>query len=468
MSAKPNDAMSACDPQLKTSDCLVEFFFWTGTCHVPEAELLRYGTDGNAGTLLESRLETEASKFLDHFLALRPTDSECSFKTASDRQAKIISQLIDATGQSFDPIAGEERATGLKARFGSNRIELATRKLIEASRIRMGFLANPNVPGVVKPKKLFTPEIQAILDRLEQRRKDLARNARKAPRKERDTLNCQLGELEASGELLASYSPDASAPYSGILADPTKDHCGSTTADMVKILAERNSEQGLKITNCTGATCSATVTIPPYQRATFSASVLGHHPTPRIAFNVSFFGDPEVPANSVGYVTRSDAKATDAKPKSQFNLQLGGAAMVSMDPNLTLEDGDTAVTGQIRHLGGNGSLSFQYTGPVEAGATIQFKKGDFQDNSSKQLEVSQYQAKVYGPSRVVLQYGRIPFATPSSAIAINVTGEGAQLLKDRWSLGYIVRRESETGTADRRNKDSDLWVAQFKNQTFHE
>ncbi|HKI00871.1 MAG TPA: hypothetical protein VKK31_02710 [Thermoanaerobaculia bacterium] len=494
MAAKPT-TLTACDPLLKTPDCVVEALFWTAACrlghlfnesrdkprgdHLGEEarddELLRYAHDGNSSPILERGLDVEAPKLLDRLLALQPADPVCDLATASGHQARIIGRLNISTESRplLDPIAGEARTTGLKARFGAARVELAKRKLIETIRARMGFSSSPNVPLLGKnrkPQDLFQPELQAIFGKLESRREDLAGMERGAEDATKAILNCQLRELESAGKLLASYSPDVSVPYSGVplsLVGPPNEHCSNMNANMMlKILAERNNEQGIEIANCTGTICSATATIPPYQRATFSPSVLGHHPTPRIAFNVSFFGDPEAPANAVGYVTRSDASITDEKPKSQFNLQLGGAASLAVEPNLNLEESETAVSGQLRHLGSSGSLSFQYTGPVEASATVQFKSGDFQDSSSKQLEASQYQVKVYGPSRTVLQYGRIPFATPSSSIAINVTGEGVQFLKDRLSVGYVVRRESETGTADKRNKDSDLWFAQFKSQPF--
>lgn len=82
-------------------------------------------------------------------------------------------------------------------------------------------------------------------------------------------------------------------------------------------------EKGIEITDCesraASTICSASATISPNQRATFSPSLLAHHPTPRIRFTVSFFGDEDVPANAVGYVTRGDAREAEEKPESQSN-----------------------------------------------------------------------------------------------------------------------------------------------------
>lgn len=504
--AKPTDLVT-CNAQLKSADCIVEAVFWTAGCRFPDDVLLAFAREDleeKSRIDLESYIREEAKEMLDRLLDPDPVDPDpqCDLPMASGHQARIVGKLtISATSPPLlDPIAAEAGSAGLKARFGAARVDLAKNELIKAIRTRMFFPELPNetlrdpetkkelLDEYGKPLR-FQQEIRDVFRKLETRREQLTDEEESKPSAE---LQCRLREVEAAGRLLASYSPDASVPYSGIprslLGDPAVPSCderrtkravaeakaeGAARAeameeeqrDTIKILTERSNEQGIEITCASATACSATATIPPYQQATFSPSVLAHHTSPRIAFNVSFFGDPESPANPVGYVLRSGGGPLDAKPKNTFNLQLGGDSSFSRDPAIT-QDVNEPISGQLRHLSGSGTLGFQYSGPVEASATVRFNTGDFGGTASRQLETSQYQAKVYGPARVVLQVGRIPFANPSSSIAIHVFGDGLQLIMDRWNVGYVVLRESEAGTANRRNKDSEVAFALLKNEPF--
>jgi hypothetical protein len=417
-------------------------------------------------------------------------------------------QADPSTGQGKDDAVAfsyEVKSAGLKARFDDARVNLAKKTLTAAIREEMDFLEPKpeerkwyHKLGLRKAPARFTGRIKEVFEKLEETRDELIQESRRASGDEKGIYECKLREVEAAGKLLASYGPDAVVPYSGLPytvfddklgaddpAAPTNKDRGEQCVKLAHLYIRRGeesptpaqmmrsensarvSEQGIEITGCssdgTATTCAATATIYPYQRATFSPAMLQHHPQARIRFTVAFFGETEVPANANGYVLRVDAQAADEKPKSEFNIQFGGDATSAREP-------DKAAALGLRHTGATGTLGFIYTGPVEASATVQYKTGDFGgDPASTKLDATQYQAKVFGPKlfdryAMTLQYGKLPFARPSSGIAVNVFGEGAQFAVGSASLGYVVLRESDNPelVADTQNDDSDLWMLQIK------
>lgn len=493
---------------LRNSSCAAEMLFWTATCEVPIVDLVSFAESGEGEDRIRGTVEEQALPLLNKlFVDEKDTSFEpsCPFAKAEARQQVVLCKLespksdecmdrycksedpkkpssectdfetqkvekakkvtlarTEASAPPVDKYAELQRISGLKARFAAARVAMAKTAIQDAITAK-----------VTKLKTRITPAFTL----LETARADLARSAKRARKGPNEGYyQCRLHDVEAAGKLLASYGLDSSVPYSGLPESLTKGGeklCANMKdgnrdpmvlrTEMERILAERTSEQGIEITDCqtngTSNTCTATATIPPYQKARFSPSVLRHSPEPRIQFTVSFFGDTEVPANANGFVTRGDAKKEDKKPKSKFGVQVGGDTSTSFNP-------DKAVSGQLRHSGANGTLAFQYTGPVEASATLQYKKDDFGGlpaAASTQVQASQYQAKVYGPLGVVFQYGKIPFAQPSSGIAINVSGEGMQVITGPTSVAYVVARESDTGAADKQNHDHDVWLVQVKN-----
>lgn len=486
---RPRDFNTHLMTYLQNGGCIAELVFWTATRH--QDNLARFARfQGEEDERLIEKDLIAARDLLDRLFDVGkvPFPTESERKAAEARQAEIIALLSPATlqreDQEFESTAHpgssagdsaqvavesfsyEAKGAGLAARFAEARIRLAKKALVEAIREKMGFPKSG--------KDRFTPEIRKVFKDLQERNEDLAWQERHAAKEDRRLFQCKRREAEAAARLLASYSPDSSVPYTGIpdsirlnkLGDP-KD-CARIGIDP----EVGRDEEGIEITDCeqdgSSTKCSARATIRPYGKATFSSSILGHHPEPRIRFTVSFFGETEVPANPNGYVSRGEVQKKHKRPKSTFGLQLGGDASSALEP---ADD----FAGQLRHTGANGELSFQYSGQVEASATLQFTTGDFGEatppaepggepgDPPSEVKAKQYQAKVYGPQGIVLQYGDVPFAKPSSGIAVNVTGEGVQLIYRSASLAYVVLRESAEGQADIKNRDSDLLLLQLKN-----
>jgi hypothetical protein len=463
--AKDTSLAQQCGPLLKGSDCIVETLFWRTACRRDDrSELLRFARQieqPNDG--LRDAVKKEATELVNELLG-ESAAAACSFESIKDLQERVDEELtvVPELRPFIDPIAAEAKSEGLRARFAAERVQLAKAALQEAIGKKM--------------KDEVDAKITPVLNNLEMRRKDLQKEEKFG--NPDGFLQCKLRELEAAAKLLTSYGLTAKVPYSGIPATLINDDpCPQVDEEQARSMREERAiEQGVEITDCksdaASTTCVATATIPPYQYATFSPSILAHHPKPRIAFTVAFFGETEIPANASGYVIRAGASAADKKPERAFSLSLGGDASSSLDP-------DEDVEGQLRHTGGSGTLSFLFTGAVEASATLRFKQGDFGGPAdSNEIEASQYQGKVFGHKirhfreisllsnqAISFQYGRLQFAKPSSGIAVSVFGEGLQLALGPASLAYVVLRESDSleGVADTQNDDSSLWILQFKN-----
>ncbi len=482
--AQPTSLADHCDSVLKGSDCIVETLFWRAACArdnpANHAELLEFARRNEAPPEgLRDAVKTEAEDLVKEFFGpQRSKPVTCDFQGIKGLQDLVNKELpVTSPLGPIDPVAAEAKSTGLMARFGANRAKLAKKELQDAISARMD------------EEKLKTA---SVLVALEGRRKALQKDEK--PGDMDPILQCRLREVEAAAKLLTSYGLGFKVPYSGIPAtlasgqscatyrQPQGEEARSMPADQAQrtqarnIRAERASEQGIEITDCKTAgsstTCVATATIPPYQYATFSPSILAHQPKALIAFTTAFFGETEIPANANGYVLRAGETAAGNRPEKAFTLSLGGDASSALDPN-------DEVQGQLRHTGSSGTLSFLFTGTVEASATLQFKQGDFGGPvDSNKIGASQYQGKVFGhkpkvfenirllkDQAISLQYGRLQFAKPSSGIAVSVFGEGLQLALGSASLAYVVLRESDNPKeiADTQNDDSSLWILQLKN-----
>lgn len=201
----------------------------------------------------------------------------------------------------------------------------------------------------------------------------------------------------------------------------------------------------------------------------FPRAILERRSDRVIQFTVSFFDEAEPPANATGYARLSTRPRLELSadepdetisnvvpPKLLFNFGGDAGADYALPKN--------AVDSHVRRTTGASSLGFQYIGPFDLSATLQFKKGEFGGAAStNQVQASQYQAKVFGPIGSVLEYGRFVFAKPSSGIAMSETGEGLRFSLNRGSIGYLVRRESDNPTtpgADEHDRDSYVLIGQ--------
>jgi hypothetical protein len=467
--AKDTSLALQCGRYLKGSDCIVETLFWRAACERNNRpELLRFARQNDRGEL-RSVIKAEAGELVNELLGERTAAATCNFERIKDLQERVIEELtvVPDLKPFIDPIAADAKSEGLKARFAAERVQLSKKELLDAIRVR------------IEEKEEEKAKVTSVLNHLEERRSAL----QNAENREGSSafLQCQLRELEAAAKLLTSYGLGSKVPYSGIPATlVTGERCEAyhqaTVSEARSMRVERAGEQGVEITDCkaeaSSTICVATATIPPYQYATFSPSILSHQPRMRIAFTVAFFGETEVPANAKGYVIRPGASTTDKTPEKAFTMSLGGDTSSALDPSKDIR-------GQLRHTGNNGTFSLLYTGAVDASVTLKFKQGDFGGAvDSNKIEAAQYQGKVFGhkikhfenfrllrDQAISLQYGRLQFAKPSSGIAVSVFGEGLQLALGPASLSYVVLRESDSlkDIADTQNDDSSLWMLQIKN-----
>jgi hypothetical protein len=451
---------------LDKADCVVETLFWVAACEtrggVTDTDLAQFVESGEPPAALPANLKVDAKVLVDHLFGI-PTSGyawpRCPLEDMDVRRTRFLETLTIASTATrpIEAIAAAARTAGRKERFEEERTKLAREALLVELRERIGHQ--------------MTTTLAPIFERLEGLRKAYEAQMDAAAPADVVVLQCKLREVEAAGKLLRSFGSDSEVPFAGLpLTLTTGADCDQAQAQALatgtyqqaiqQTLQTRAAEQGIEISECdrdaTPMVCVATATIPPYQSVVFSAAILAHHPQPRIRFNVSFFGETETPANPNGFVRRADAKPSDQKPKSQFAFTFGSDASVQLDP-------PADVAGQRRHSSASGALTFQHTGPFEVSATLQYKRGDFGvQPASNQVEATQYQAKVFGLAGLVFQYGKTLFAKPSSGIAVSLTGEGFQGAWGFGSLGYVINRESDAGTADRQDDDHDVWIGQVK------
>ena len=456
---------------LDTAGCVVETLFWTAACNISNDELKLFVEAARPPHQLTQNLQQDATALVDHLFGL-PTSSHawprCDLESVRVRRSAFIANLsvsYDGT-LPIEKIAAAAEMAGRKERFDEERTKLAREALGNELKARLG-----KQIGTDKT----TGGLENVFKKLEQHRAlfEAAQN-NSARQADIARYQCRLREIEAAGKLLRSYGTDFDVPFAGVPASLSDANAAcnaqqygskssqALTEEIRQSLIARASEQGIEVTDCdrdaSPMTCMATATIPPYQSAAFSSGVLAHHPSPRIRFNVAFFGEPDPPSNATGYVLRSDAKPSDKKPKGQSSFGFGSDASMLLDPT-------TELRGQLRHTAASGTLTFQHSGPFEVSATLQYKRGDFGgvlQPVEKKVEATQYQAKVFGLGGMTLQYGNTVFAKPSSGIAVSVAGEGFQAGWGYGTLSYVLKRESDFGQADSDDDDHHVILGQLK------
>ncbi|HVT19220.1 MAG TPA: hypothetical protein VHQ90_23950 [Thermoanaerobaculia bacterium] len=223
-----------------------------------------------------------------------------------------------------------------------------------------------------------------------------------------------------------------------------------------------------------GLRCSPKIIVPPGARVPVSKAIMNVAPqNGLLTFTVSFADTADIPSNSTGYL--QTAKEWPEPPDStqwRYSAQLGA----SWDPDTgkaaenKMFSRDQPYAGDtLQHFVGAGNLkiSQKLGSRASATATLGFKKGDLgEKDTTRQVNVPEYALNLYGGSGLQLLFGKYTLATPSSGIAVNAIGEGFELRYSTYSLGYLIKRESTTGEAERSNRDNRLLIAQMKNRPF--
>jgi hypothetical protein len=433
--------------------CLVESLYWDAVCALcrqPSAQIddahdeLDKHLENGARALIQNIMTAEANAKIVQF----PDTTNCSIarKVLSEKKPLVMTDEpgvpdcgADVTafspGGALDAALYKTAEASTLKQFAHDRFELAKQALIAAATEEL-------------TETLVMPRIKEIRTVLESEYNDASRR--------RDTGRAEAVEMAA--KLMSSYSADSPVPF-------------PWTARRVNRIGERRGprrtnitaigDSGVSIDECTksdGVTkCTASATIPPNQEVRFSHATLRHNPKSLVRFKVSFFGRTTPPPNSTAYVALSDAPE---KIPSEFAIGLGvdGASAYDLPKNLD---------GHNRHTSGTGTTSIEFAGGVVDGSVaLIFKSGDFGGpDSSRAVNLDEYQAKVFGPKHLTLQYGQFQFARPSSGIAVSETGEGVLVAYKKVAASYIIHRESDEPDESISTQDDDYYVSmlQMKN-----
>jgi len=220
--------------------------------------------------------------------------------------------------------------------------------------------------------------------------------------------------------------------------------------------------------------CTPKLIVPPEGAQRVTGAILNLLDKGTATFTVTFENSADIPSNSTGYLQTAET-STEApdSTKWQLSAQIGSA----WDPDTgkkaekkTFDTNSPFQGDRLQHFSGVGNfkVSQRLGNRATASATLGFKKGDLgEKDTTQQVTVPEYMVDFYGLSDLQLVFGKYTLAKPSDAVAVNVTGEGFELRLPRsFSLGYLVKRESAFGEADRQNRDNSLALAQLKNGAF--
>jgi hypothetical protein len=456
----------------KFDDCSFERLFWVAACHSSDDDVISIALQADASTQLTNALEKEAALMVSRLFHDRDAyPSSCSDKCASCRREEIEKKLMREQNVASDDIFGVVDTgahSEILKRFRSDRVKVAKAALATAAEAEMdGIVAKFN-------------ELNAAI---EAERRSLERRINFGGADDDVLAGCYMRELEVAARLLASYTKAGTVPFS--IPQDVKTPCWRPPAALTEaqrgpelraldaelreqtLARARNQarilvpETAVDILDCKvdgqKRVCVASAVIPPNQRAVFTQEALRHHPKQHIQFRVAYFGETEIPPNSVGHVKRD----TGLPDEESGSVRIGFGASTT-----SAQDLPSTFQQHTRHTGGTGSLSFQYAGltRVDVSATLQFKNGDFGGpDATNQISATAYQAKISSGLGLTFQSGRMKFATPSAGIAVNERGEGIRLGAGWGTASYIIRRESDVadGSADVNDDDSDVYLVQL-------
>jgi hypothetical protein len=218
--------------------------------------------------------------------------------------------------------------------------------------------------------------------------------------------------------------------------------------------------------------CSPKIVVPPGARVPVPQAIMNVAPqNGLLTFSVSFADTADIPSNSTGYLQTAEEWAEPPDSTQwRYSAQLGA----SWDPDtgkaaeMKMFSPDQPYAGDtLQHFVGAGNLkiSQKLGNRASATATLGFKKGDLgEKDTTRVVTVPEYALNLYGESGLQLLFGQYTLAAPSSGIAVNVVGEGFEVRDGTFSAGYLIKRESTTGEAERSNRDNRLFIAQMKNR----
>jgi len=217
--------------------------------------------------------------------------------------------------------------------------------------------------------------------------------------------------------------------------------------------------------------CSATIQV--YQNGTnsfpYEVLLFQADPAGPAKFTLKFFGEEESPAKSAAYLVASGRAENLAPPKSGGSIAAVASVGIARDP--FIPDNKKSLScpafceskpyegAQRTHYPGTGRIEVVQTfgNLFDGKVSIGFKEGDLGQDGTLSVKLSQYRFNLYSQPGMTFHYGKYTFASPSSGIAINTSGEGLRLAFKNYGLARIIQREN-AGVDDKADRDHTVWI----------
>jgi hypothetical protein len=199
--------------------------------------------------------------------------------------------------------------------------------------------------------------------------------------------------------------------------------------------------------------CSYRLAVSPGASAKLDPDVLVLVSNGDQEFKVAFRGEDGAPASGTGYLA-----VKPAERQGQLTWNLSGTVGYLYDPDPDAVSRVPAnranqpysllspYEGQRRsRFTGTGALDLEgrLGSRARGQLTLQFKSGDLGgEDSTGQVRAGKYTFELFSRGGISLRLGKYLMASPGSGLAVNENGEGFELAWRWFSLGHLVRRES--------------------------
>ncbi len=184
-----------------------------------------------------------------------------------------------------------------------------------------------------------------------------------------------------------------------------------------------------------------------------------------LVMHVDFFNELEKPARNKAYFQIGASPELKSASNWKITATVGEARSPLEVPEENRGDGPVYEGDTNRTRPATGNLFLNTNIGSRAAAVVAFKlyKGDLGDGEDPDVALGDYRFDYFGNNHLNFRYGKYTLAAPSSSIAVKEKGETFEYRVKAVSVGYLLKRESETGEADDDDRDHGVVLLQLNN-----